>query len=223
MKLEPNQIHIWSINLSITTDQANEKIKRLSADERERAHRFHFEIHQLRFIAAHSALRQVLSQYLSIPAEQIVFTYGEQHKPFIANSNIQFNLAHSHDLALLAITPNHSVGIDVEKMAEDKENVAKRFFHPTEVTALQEKSENERLTAFYRIWTRKEAMVKAVGKGLSIPLSSFAVSPDANVETITLEGKTWTLQSLNINPQYAAALASDQIITSLEFCDFFEH
>lgn len=227
MQLEPNEIHVWSTELAITRELEAEKLLQLSVDERERAERFRFPIHKSRFIAARSTLRQILCLYSGILPEDLSFAYTKHNKPHLltpANSPIQFNMSHSDNMAIYAITLNHKVGIDIEKVqATFNQAVAERFFSKQEYTYLIQQPENEQLATFYRIWSRKEAIIKAVGKGLSIPLSSFSVAVTAVSETISLEGETWSVTPLFIHPDYQSALASNQLIKKISFWRFNEH
>lgn len=221
MHIEPNEIHVWSTDLTLTEEQEKNKFFLLSADERERAQRFHFPIHRQRFIAARSTLRELLSRYVNTAAKDLLFSYDEYKKPYLQNphhAHLQFNLAHSANLAVYAFTLNHAVGIDTEKIEHDtKQEIAARFFSPQENAALMQLPQPEQIAGFYRIWSRKEALIKAVGKGLSIPLSSFSVSVRDEPESIHLENETWTLLSLPIHPDYQSALASNQTIKKLSY------
>jgi len=132
-------------------------------------------------------------------------------------------MAHSNDRALYAITLNHAVGIDIEKMRK-KYNpaIVKRYFSPTENQAFNVLPEQEKIAAFYRIWARKEALIKANGRGLHLPLNTFSVAIDSRIETILLEQQAWTLLSLNVASDYQAALASNQIIKQISYWNFFD-
>lgn len=222
MQLEAHHIHVWSADLTTATESFDYMLSILSEDERGRAQRFRFEIHRKRFIIARYTLREILSLYLQMPPQNIQFTYSEHRKPALLNHpDLQFNLAHSHDIAVYALTLQHPVGIDIEKIEGDKQDLAKRFFSTQEITVLQAKPEPERISSFYRVWARKEALLKAVGTGLSIPLASFSVATDDILESVQLEGSDWTLLSIPIDPGYQAALASTQTIHSISYWKFF--
>lgn len=226
MQLEPNEIHVWSTTLTITTDEEKEKFTVLSQDECERADRFHFPIHRKRFIAARSMLRHILGLYLNALPEDIVFAYTEHEKPYLStpnNTQLQFNLAHSHDIAVYAFTLNQAIGVDIEKVkASYDDAVAKRFFSPKENAELVQLSRDAQIDGFYRIWSRKEALIKATGKGLIIPLSSFSVSASDISEVITLEDENWSLIPLSIEAGYQSALASNQNIKKVLYWQLFD-
>jgi 4'-phosphopantetheinyl transferase len=188
----------------------------LSPDECERAARFHFEQDRLRFCAARVVLRRLLAKYLDLPARQITFQYSEKGKPGLSNHRgVAFNVSHSGDFALLGFTRRSAIGVDIEKIREDFDTaaIARRFFSEKEQKALLGLPEGQQHAGFFRCWTRKEAFIKALGEGLSHPLSQFDVSveicdevplttrPDAK------ESERWCLQSIDAIPGYAAAIA----------------
>jgi len=132
------------------------------------------------------------------------------------SGGLRFNLAHSHRLALCAVTRGREVGIDLEYVRADlaDERIAERFFSTREVAALRAVPKGARLQAFFNCWTRKEAYVKARGEGLSMPLDQFDVSlapgePAALVSTPTdpQEASRWSLQDISPAPGYVAAIA----------------
>ncbi len=217
MQLQPTDIHLWSTDLTRVVDET--KLAFLSPEEHDRANRFHFPLHRHRFIAARITLRYLLSLYLDSPPDKIVFSYSEYKKPYLAtHPHLFFNIAHSHDIALYAFTLNHTIGVDIEKIREHyEEAIAKRYFSPYEYQSLMQLPKEAKAMAFYRLWSRKEALTKAIGKGLHIPLSNFSVSINENVETINLENDTWTLVSLPLYSDYQSAIASNQSIKNISY------
>lgn len=227
MQLEPHHIHFWTADLSLKPHEEEAQSAILSLDERNRAKHLRFPDHKRRFIASRSALRHILAQYLNKRPEQISFHYSEHNKPFLPDNRLQFNLAHSKDLAVYAVTLDTPIGIDIEKIQEeDKFNVAARFFSDEEKSELAKFSGREKIAAFYQIWSRKEALIKANGKGLTIPLSSFSVSLDDQPRIILLDHQQWTIVPLDIHPDYAAATAVatnqpvGQLIKNLRYNQF---
>lgn len=224
MQLKPNHIHVWTINLAISPDQEINQFDSLTPDEQQRAKRFLAPIHRKRFIAARYALRNILGQYLSTPPENVSFIYTEHGKPFLSGTmqeKLQFNLAHTYDIAVCVITLDHAIGVDIEKIVEKNDlAIAERFFSREENRALSVLPPDEQTIGFYRLWSKKEALVKAVGKGLSISLSSFSVSTNTLPEMIVLENKNWSLVTLDILTHFQAALATDQ---EIEKISYFSH
>jgi 4'-phosphopantetheinyl transferase len=186
----------------------------LSPEELTRANRFHFPLHRDQFVVARGVLRYLLSHYMEIPASRIRFAEGAHGKPeLLEKPRYGFNVSHSGGLAMYAVSDLGEIGIDIEQHREmdDVEGIAKRFFAPEEVWALEQLSAEERRAAFFRCWSRKEAVVKAIGAGLSLPLDSFCVSIDDNPELSVqgrLPGGMWTLFDVTPRCGYSAALAA---------------
>ena len=209
---------MWRAALQLPSARLEALAPTLSADERERAGRFVFPEHRERFIAARGVLRALLGRYLNRPPEQLEFRYSERGKPALDRADqdaLCFNLSHSRDLALYAVTRQRQVGIDVEWVRADiaDEQIAERFFSPAEVQVLKAVPAASRPVAFFTCWTRKEAYLKARGEGITVPLDGFAVSlrpgePAAllSCERDSGEVSRWRLQELDPGAGYAAAL-----------------
>lgn len=226
MQLEPKEIHVWSTDLAIGRAQEEANASLLSPAEMARANRFLFPIHKRRFIASHAALREIIGLYLNLPPDKIVYQYGDHGKPSLSDANflpLQFNVTHSDELAVFAFTLNHPIGIDIEKIQETyNEAVAKRYFTREENAALMHLPAQARVQGFYRLWARKEAIIKAIGKGLAIPLSSFSVSGSSTPVNISLEHETWTLIDLSIHADYQSALATTQQVEKISYWNFLD-
>ena len=180
----------------------------LNDDERERAARFHFERDRNRFVVGRGTLREVLGELLEISPTDVQFAYGPQGKPALAHdTDLRFNLSHSQDWALLAVTEGREVGVDLEFLRQDLNplEVAPSVFSPEECAALENLPEPERLAAFYGYWTRKEAFIKALGLGFTRDTREFTVTLEPEQ---TLEGHT--ILSLNAPHDFLAAIAESQ-------------
>jgi len=223
MHLDTQEIHVWSTSLAVNAEREAISIKLLNPDEIERADRFRFPEHRRRFVIARAVLRQILSFYLNIDPAAIEFTYNEYNKPALVNQRIQFNLTHSEDLAAYAIAMQ-PVGIDIEKIQHFYEpGLPERFFSTIESQSLLNTPDDDKIAAFYRIWARKEAVIKASGKGLATSLSAFTVSAQNIQEKIPLGLETWHLQPLLLDPTFAAALASEHYVEKLQYYNFPDH
>src|SRR5260363_377522 len=145
----------------------------LDNDEKAKANRFHFNIHRHRFIAARGILRCLAGQLLGQPPNALQFSYTSYGKPILKEyPRLQFNLSHSHDRAIYAFTLDMAIGVDIEYQNSqcDVESIAKRFFTAREFNALQTLPGPEKIATFFKLWVRKEAVLKALGYGLSWPL-----------------------------------------------------
>jgi len=203
LRLGEFDVHIWQINL----DTIAPPFEILSIDERSRADRFKFEQHRQRFIAGRGFLRSLLARYLNTDPSTLEFHYGSYGKPFLKDSLIQFNLAHSQHLALYAVTRDRAVGIDVEQVraVEQLAALVQRFFLPAEARTIQAQPD-----LFFQYWTCKEAFLKATGTGLS-KLKDLEIE-QARLKTIPIAARSqqWHLQELAINDQFAGAIVVEQ-------------
>lgn len=218
LALSSGEVHIWRASL----DQPAERVQRLgqtlSGDERSRAERFHFERDRLHFIAARGLLRAILGRYSGLEPGQLRFCYGLRGKPALAEApdggRLYFNLAHSHGLALYAITREGAIGVDLEYVRHipEAEQMAERFFSALERDVLRSLPPSQRQVAFFNCWTRKEAYIKAIGDGLLHPLDQFDVSlaPGEPARLLSVAGQEdshWFIQALTPAPGYVAAVA----------------
>lgn len=219
LTLSNHDVHVWRTSLELGADHVQRLRRTLSADEIVRAERFHFEKDRRHFIIARGVLRIILSRYLGLGPHQLGFCYSSYGKPALATAPgrdwLRFNVSHSHELALYAITRGREVGIDVEYMRDSvaTDMIAERYFSPREVTTFRALPASQRREAFFTCWTRKEAYIKARGEGLSFPLDRFDVSlvpgePPALLRTLgdPHEAARWSLAALTPGTGYAAAL-----------------
>jgi 4'-phosphopantetheinyl transferase len=219
-RLTGNEIHVWRGNLD--HQNADGFLSMLAADERERADRFHFEEHRRRFIVGRGMLRTIIGGYLGVDPGGLQFCYSEFGKPALAGEDgqrdLSFNVSHSQDLALIAVTSARRVGVDLEWIRDDvaDEGIAERFFASEEVQVLRGLPKGIQAQAFFNCWTRKEAYIKARGEGLSIPLDQFVVTltPGEPAMLVTTradpqEARRWKLRELFPAAGFAGALAAE--------------
>lgn len=222
--LSPQSISIWQVFLPRFFSEINNLTTVLNAEELQRAHRYHFALHRNRFIVARAMLRKILSLYLMISPQEISFSLGEHGKPYLTNNelNIRFNLSHSHDMAIYAITQQNEVGIDIEKIEKNyKEEVAKRFFSAQEYLTLTQLPPDQQILAFYHLWARKEAIIKVLGKNIYHSTRDFSLDWQQSHEKINFSAQEIYLQGYHIAGQYVAALASLQPITEINYWEWY--
>ncbi|MBI3166880.1 MAG: 4'-phosphopantetheinyl transferase superfamily protein [Chloroflexi bacterium] len=224
LDLASHHVHIWRISLDLSTDSVKLIESNLSVDEANRATRFRFEVDKNRFIVAHGVLRKILGHYLHSNPAELTFSLNQYGKPALVNSTLEFNLSHSGNFALVAVTQGRKIGVDVERIRQGISSnvIAQQYFSKSEVAELQSLPLEQRESAFFTCWTRKEAYIKAQGVGLSLPLESFDVSLTPGQPAILRatrpdpqESARWTLHSLDVDPNYAGGLAVEG--TALEF------
>ncbi|MHB8880698.1 MAG: 4'-phosphopantetheinyl transferase family protein [Thermodesulfovibrionales bacterium] len=216
--LEGNTVHVWHIPLGLPAPLLKELYSTLSPREQQRSDSLRSETLKQRFIASHGLLRKVLGGYLRTDPALLVFTPGRSGKPSLAGSasGFHFNISHSGDLALYAVSHGPAVGIDLEKIrpVPNLTPLTKRFFTPGEHAAINALPSDEREKAFFRAWVLKEAYVKATGEGLA-GLHSLEVSCSGSYGVPApliikdRPGKAspaWSALSFEPSPGYVAAL-----------------
>jgi 4'-phosphopantetheinyl transferase len=211
-------IHIWQIPLT-PLDTAPDA-RWLDAEERRRAAAFKFDADRHRFMAAHAALRAALAFHACCAPDALQLATSADGKPYLRGSAWQFNLSHSENLALLAVTRGGPLGIDVERVrplgsrrgtatdAGDELALAERHYSPAEVRHLQALPERERRAAFFCCWTRKEACVKALGTGIFTDLRAIEVGFDGGVRVGGLFVQGLHLRESPATDGFVAALAT---------------
>jgi 4'-phosphopantetheinyl transferase len=220
LTLSSAEVHVWRACLDPDASCVAQLRLTLSADESQRAARFHFPRDRRRFTVARGVLRDILGRYLGVPASELGFRYSAYGKPALADgfdaTGVRFNISHSHEIALFAVTCDREIGVDIEYLGReiDGEEIAEHFFSSQECATLRALPAAAKHEAFFTCWTRKEAYIKAHGEGLSLPLDQFDVSlapgePAALLATRSdpREALRWSLQALPPGPGYVAALA----------------
>ncbi len=214
--LAEGEVQVWRFSLERTPTETAALESLLDSAERERAGRFRFAVDQARFIVGRGMMRALLAPQVGQRPGELRIGYEAAGKPMLLDHSLQFNLAHSGGLALLAITGRHKVGVDVEQMRATIEidSIADRYFAPEEQTLLRSLPGENRLASFFQVWTRKEAYMKATGLGLYVPLEKFAVLPCPAGPALRLklsetpaEAVRWALRDLEPGAGYTGALA----------------
>jgi len=219
--LPDGEVHIWQAGLDLAQIEIEAFYRTLSEDEIQRANRYRFECDRRRFVARRGFLRQLLSIYIAILPSDFRLIENRYGKPFLAQQDFEatglhFNLAHSNDLALFAFARRRSVGVDLEQLRDDFDPMAlaEGFFSTREKAIMRSLDEKDRRTGFFLGWTRKEAFIKALGKGLSVPLDQFDVNLTPGEPPRLLARRDepqpcleWTLVDIDPGPGYLASLA----------------
>lgn len=177
------------------------------------AERFSFRCQLERFVSGRAALRMILGRYLCVKPEQVDIGYGSFGKPHVLQGNIFFNISHSGGIIALAVAKHTEVGIDVERVRRlDGRANPNRFFSGTERKAFQAAHRCFRSKEFFKIWTRKEAYLKAVGRGIGAPLKKIDVSTEAGhpfrVIDPCRQRFDWFVYDISVGKGYVGALAT---------------
>ena len=218
LALADDEVHVWRAALDISQSQLHVLEGTLGDTERARSQRLRKD--RDRFIAAHGTLRAIVARYLGADPGRLTFaSRSPSGKPALSGEfakALRFNLSHSAGLGVYALSVNCEVGIDVERIRQDLDidAIGRQFFSSREIEAISALPQSERLHAFFNCWTRKEAYLKATGKGLAVPLDQFDVSvgPGGPAELIRTavdaeESSRWSLASIDAGAGYVGALA----------------
>lgn len=179
--LSSDQIHLWRARLDMAGYDDELFWEYLSESERERANRIVFPHHRLRFIRSHGISRAILARYCKKSAGELKIANSIYGKPFLENcekQEIKFNLSHSEDLMVIGIAPGREIGVDIEVHSSkvDWRQIAKGYFCAREIHIIEsQESEVAQISAFYQLWTSKEAYMKACGQGMAVPLHRVEV------------------------------------------------
>lgn len=217
LPLAPNEVHLWRVSLDLPEARIAALAQTLSGGERARAGRFVFVRDRNRFIAGRGLLRALLGRYIQRAPETLRFQYGPYGKPALnmegASPPLCFNIAHSGELALYAFVWGHAIGVDLEQQraVSHRESIVRRFFTPHEQETFFALPESQRQEGFFNCWTRKEAYLKAWGRGLSQSTGRVEVSlaPGEPAALLALDGDTpeqWSIWSFLPAPGYCGAL-----------------
>lgn len=233
-----NKVHIWRIPLSQPQERINLFFESLSPEEKQRCTRFHSARDRRRFTVARGSLRVILSEYLNKSPTELQITNGPFGKPFLVHSNsiyqLEFNLSHCEDLALIAVTNERLVGIDVERVRElrNLHLILDRFFTVEEREFVDSAARGQRFAAFLSLWSRREACAKALGLDLAAALSELCVPvypQGSNIllghlgDVITDRGYSkmhWFLRDLELGPYHVGAVSVEGKKCSLVMQEF---
>jgi 4'-phosphopantetheinyl transferase len=203
---------VWLVDLALSPDRLERCVQVLDRAERERGDRFLRPVDRARFIASHAALRLVLAEACACAPSEIRLTAQAAGKPQLAEPAgglLEFNLSHSGARALIGLADPTALGVDIEEIRQipDAVRIARMHFAPDEAAALAKLPPDAIETAFFGLWTRKEAVVKALGTGLSLPLDRFSVTLPPASPRLLRDSAGWTLAAVEAGAGYAATVA----------------
>lgn len=218
--LDGSEIHVWWADLDLHRPCVQTLASVLSPDEVERADRFRFQADRERFIVGRALLRTLVGRYLDVPAGDLRFDYNSHGKPSLASEGldtaVRFNLSHTQSLAVFAITRGREVGVDLEMVREDFEwePVARQVLSHAEIAFISAFPPRDQTRMFFVFWTRKEALAKALGRGLTLPLKRLDLIGESanagiivNVDGIAHDERVWSVQDLETTSDLTAAIA----------------
>ena len=224
-QLETNEIQVWRLILTDAAGVRAECRHILSIDEQAQADRRLPGRVRDEFVYGRACLRILLSENLGTSASYVPIVSTEYGKPHVSGeSALEFNVSHSHGIVLISLSRQGSVGMDVERMNPLMEvmELAPMVFSSGAMNRLSSLStEAEKQYFFYRTWTRKEAVVKADGRGLSLPLTGFDL-PDGPIsnQPVRMSGKLYCLNDIGVGEGYLSALATESHNCRISMHDF---
>jgi 4'-phosphopantetheinyl transferase len=217
MNLNPHDVHIWSA----TIDEKYHTLltnSYLSDDEKERGERFLYDIDAYIYIVKHNLLRIILGRYLNCNPKEILYKYNLYQKPYILHPsiNIQFNISSSSNRFIAAFCLHQAVGVDVEliRKIENIKQLTSDYFTVNEAGSVIIHSDFMLETEFFNIWSMKEALIKAIGKGLAMDINTFDI---LSMNPITFNGQQWYITRLNIFDDCTTALAINHPSIKLKY------
>ena len=225
-------VEVWRTSIADTPIASLAPL--LSDEERDRAARFVFDRDRHQFIAVRGWLRRLLGEYLNRSPRSIRFGVGPQGKPMLADADhdLHFNVSHSGDVGILAFCPGREIGIDVQRADSRVEidDLAEHCFSTTELRSLRLLPTGARPDRFFQLWTAKEAYIKAIGGGLSIPLQDFSVDVCDETELWTVAtsaradaATTLSVRRIAVPFGYAGAIAAVGRDWQVRIRDLAEH
>ncbi len=190
--LAADEVHVWAVSLAVGPERLAQLTALLDEEERRRAARFAHQPSREQFVITRASLRTLLGRYLDLPPQAVRFSTEPLGKPALVSEALHFNVSHTQGMALMAMTRIGPIGIDIEESRKypSHRDIAGRFFSPAEVEALRSLPEEASDEAFFQVWTRKEAFLKALGMGLAHGLERFEVSvpPDDPARILHIDG-----------------------------------
>lgn len=218
VRLTADAVHVWVLPLDRPALDPERFRPVLSAEERLRAEKFLRADDRRRYVTTRGVLRHLLGSYLAALPTDLRFCKNEFGKPQLADppAPLRFNVSHSGDIGIIGFALGREIGVDVEHRRPGlaREPIAERFFSPAEVRQLRSLTADQQEAAFFACWTRKEAYVKAIGRGMGLALDQFEVTlgPDDPVRLVAdgihpAQSGRWQLFSVETAPEYTAAVA----------------
>lgn len=207
-----NEIHIWRFKIDVYEKISDSYFDYLTEEELNRVEKLRKINDKKQFIIAHTFIRILLSNYLKIPLQQISLNRDTHGKIMLEGGgrNISFNLSHSDDWVVLAFSKYKDLGVDIERIhdIQDFLQIAEHFFRKEECEYISKTDAESPLCKFYKVWTIKEAFVKATGEGLSRSLKTFSVGRDSIIRIQADQNAlgVWRYFTLDIDRNYAATV-----------------
>lgn len=227
LDVNTNKVFVYIVNMNKCLNNLDQFWNILSVSEKEQAKRYYTPLLTKRYVISHGILRHILSYYAKQPTHSLKFVNNKYGKPFLKNSSIQFNMSHSHNMVYYIVAHDHKVGIDIEfhDHTIDVTALSELVLTPREITLLESFCPRERYKTFYTLWTKKEALVKAIGEGLSYPINSIEAMSIVSYDNITLTSsdnnakQKLYIYTLRSTPNYSGAIAIETKVDKIVYLE----
>jgi 4'-phosphopantetheinyl transferase len=225
--MHTDTIQIWHGNIAAKDADYQSYWRVLDATEQTQAGKFKNDLLRKRYIEVHGRLRTVLAQLLNEPPEKIRIKTAEHGKPYLVDTpELAFNLSHSENVMVIAVSWNCRLGVDIEFCTPRTSlaGLVDKCFAVEEIAYWRQLPEAQKTLEFYRFWTRKEAFVKAIGRGIALGLNQCVINPENQTEFLSVpadcgEAATWHAQDLVLGQGFCSALVTDKEIVEVRLMD----
>lgn len=225
MILDRGEIHLWCASIKGHQKDIDRYQKLLSPPERKRVENLRFKESRRTYTVCRGILREVLSSYVGKPPQELEIRKEDTGKPYLPHSRIQFNLSHSEEHMLCAVTHGNPIGVDCQVVYEiSNMDALVRDFYSSQERQLYDQCKKDNLSDFFfKTWVRKEAFMKATGLGFHLPSKHFSIITTKGDEphlrfhrSNPISIKEWSIQDISVQPRYKAALAVQGKIQDVE-------
>jgi 4'-phosphopantetheinyl transferase len=226
-QLNTDSIQIWHGNIAAEDADYQSYWRVLDAAERAHAEKIKNDLLHKRYVETHGRLRNILGKILNEPPERININKTEHGKPYLADApELVFNLSHSGNAMVIAVSWNCQLGVDMEycKPRTSLAGLVDKCFAEEESRYWYKLSEAQKITEFYRFWTRKEAFVKATGRGIGLGLNRCVINPESQGEFLRIpaeygQASMWHALDITLGQGACCALVTDKDIVEIEQCE----
>lgn len=221
-------IQIWHGNIDIKDAYYQNYWRVLDAAEQAHAEKIKNDLLRKRYVEVHGRLRNVLSETLNEPPEKINIKKAEYGKPYLADRpDLAFSLSHSASAMVIALGRNCRLGVDLEicKLRTGLSALVDKCFSKEEIEYWNKLSETQKTVEFYRFWTRKEAFVKAIGRGIALGLNQCVINPENPVEFLRVpagcgQALLWHALDVDLGQGVCSAVVVDKDIGKVKLMNF---
>lgn len=227
LDINPDVIDLWHGELSLDSGAYDNFWSVLDIPEKARAEKMTNHAQQQRYVETHGRLKYLLALYVNEAPEKIRLNKTPHGKPYLADKpEIVFNLSHSGNMMVIGVSNHCNLGVDIE-VCQPRSNfsaLVKKCFADEETSYWNKLPEAQKIVEFYRFWTRKEAFVKAIGRGIPLGLNSCVINPEKPTAFLRIPAECgpvsdWRLQNMDLSKNSCCAVVTDKAFSSIRLID----